>query len=189
MASVVEICNVALIRIGADTITAIDQDIKGARLCNVMYGPTRDALLRSHPWNFANRRATLAASATTPTFEFAYQYPLPSDYLKMQRVYYAYDHRIESMADGTKVLLADEDDISIEYTALVTDPNLMDPLFRQALSLALATAICPALTENAKMTEGLSAQAGEMLAMARTADAQEGTPRDPDTDLYVVARI
>jgi hypothetical protein len=108
----------------------------------------------------------------------------------MQRVYEDYyGHRIESMNDGTKVLLSHSDEVFIEYTANITDPNLMDPLFRSALSLALATAICPALTENAKMTEGLSAQAADMLAMARTADAQEGTPRDPDTSLYEMARI
>jgi hypothetical protein len=190
MASVVEICNVALIRCGADVITSLSQDTKGAKLCNVMYEPTRDALLRSHPWNFANRRVQLAASATEPAFEFEYQFPLPSDYLKMQRVYEDYyGHRIESMNDGTKVLLSHSDEVFIEYTANITDPNLMDPLFRSALSLALATAICPALTENAKMTEGLSAQAADMLAMARTADAQEGTPRDPDTSLYEMARI
>lgn len=189
MASVVQICNVALIRCGADPITSLDNDVKGARLCKLMYEPTLESLLRSHPWNFANRRALLAASSTAPAFEYTYQFPLPSDYLKMQRVYYDYAHRIESMADDTKVLLADEAEIYIEYTAKISDPNLMDPLFRQALSLAVATAICPALTENAKMTEGLSTQAGDMLAMARTADAQEGTPRDPESDLFVVARI
>lgn len=189
MASVVEICNVALIRCGAETITSLDQDAKRASLCKIMYEPTRDSLLRSHPWNFANRRKLLAASDTEPAFEFDYQYPLPSDYLKMQRVYDDYGHRIESMDDGTKVLLSNETEIYIEYTAKVTDPNLMDPMFRQALSLALAVAICPALTENAKMVEGIATQAQEMLSAARSTDAQEGTPRDPDTDVFVVARI
>lgn len=50
----VELCNLALSRIGADTITSLTADsAKEDRLCNQFYAKIRDQLLRSFAWNFA----------------------------------------------------------------------------------------------------------------------------------------
>lgn len=195
MSSVVEICNMAIIACGSDTIASLTEPgKKAARLCNAMYEPTRDALLRSHPWNFAVKRALLARLPDAPASEYDYQFSLPDDCLKVQEVYYDDDcpwpYRIEQSDAGAKVLVTNADVVYLEYIAKVTDPNLMDAAFRQALALALAVAICMALTDNAAMRKALAEEAKEAAMYARSVDSHEGSPRDPnDDDLFLRARI
>lgn len=55
----VDVCNLALIQLGQLTITALTDENENARRCNVMYEPTRDALLEKHPWRFATEKVTL----------------------------------------------------------------------------------------------------------------------------------
>ena len=56
------ICKLALTRIGQDpnSLTALADATKEGRLATVHYEPSRDAVLRAHPWNFAIKRADLA---------------------------------------------------------------------------------------------------------------------------------
>ena len=79
MATEVSICSNALRRLGDSPITSLSDDTERARLCNALYEPARDSLLRSHAFNFSITRASLAKSATTPAFEFANQFILPTD--------------------------------------------------------------------------------------------------------------
>ena len=79
MATEVSICSNALRRLGDDPITSLTDDTERARLCNAFYVPARDLVLRSHPWNFAVTRATLAQLSDTPAYEYSYQYALPND--------------------------------------------------------------------------------------------------------------
>jgi hypothetical protein len=56
----IEICNLALSRLGADTITSLTADAtKEDRLCNQFYAQFRDELLRSFAWNFAVKSTPL----------------------------------------------------------------------------------------------------------------------------------
>jgi hypothetical protein len=48
-----ELCNAALMRIGAETIRNTDTDTKELRICRLLYARTRDELLALHPFNFA----------------------------------------------------------------------------------------------------------------------------------------
>ena len=122
-------------------------------------------------------------------FLYTYEHPLPTDFMRLALVDEDYGHRIETNADGQRVLVSDSETENIEYVSYVSDPNLMDAAFRQALSLTLAVALCPAITENAAMTKVLADEARDATALARTIDAQEGTPRNIDADYWVNARI
>ncbi len=55
----VEICNSALQKLGAETITTLADNSRRASLCNRQYDKIRKKLLRAHPWNFAIKRAAL----------------------------------------------------------------------------------------------------------------------------------
>jgi len=66
MAATVEsICNSALAKVGAPEITLISDSNKRANLCNLLYPKVRDKVLKSHPWNFALKRAILASDQDT----------------------------------------------------------------------------------------------------------------------------
>lgn len=66
----VSICNIALSRIGhpamtGTTIALLAGTDEAQRQCTIHYEPSRDALLRSHPWNFATKRTRLITQAET----------------------------------------------------------------------------------------------------------------------------
>lgn len=188
MTSAVSICNLALMRLGTAPITSLSEDTKAATVCNAFYEPCRDALLRSHPWNFAIKRVELAQDLTAPEFEFAYRYALPADFQKIVRTEDESascftEYRIEN-----GFLLTDAGTVKIEYHAKITDPNAFDSLFVMSLALSIAIAACMWLTDNASLKQSLQEEYGNMLPEARSVDAQEGTPRNIEANEWVVAR-
>ncbi|MEW5705085.1 MAG: hypothetical protein AB1781_10960 [Pseudomonadota bacterium] len=186
--SEIEICNLALTRLGHSAITAFSEASVGASLAKLHYANTRDAVLRAHPWNFAIRRVMLAQETTTPAFEYTYQYALPADFLKIVRTDldaqgYSVDYRIE----GRK-LLTDEGTIGIEYIARIEDVAQFDPMFVDCLAARLAAEIGTKLTDNAQMIRTAWEIYGEKIREARSVDAQEGTPRDIIADEWLLSR-
>lgn len=212
MASVTDICNLALTRIGHGQISSLDEDSKGADLCSLHYPICRDAVLRAHPWNFAIRRATLAQSGTTPNHEFDYYHVLPSDCLKVIRTNWeadglsstavygfpgingyaggATEYRIENVSGVGRCIATNEDVVKIEYIAQITDTSQFDSLFVDLLAQRLAAEISVAFTDTQTMTKAMWDIYQSKLGEARTTDAQEGTPRDiADLSPWVAARV
>ena len=60
MASVIDICNKALDKLGQNPIISLTDGNKAANLCTRNWPLVRDQVLREHPWNFAMKRAILA---------------------------------------------------------------------------------------------------------------------------------
>lgn len=194
----VTICNLALTRIGDETITALSDTSKRARLCRVHYAPTRRAVLEAHPWNFAVKRAELAVLADAPNHEFTYALTLPTDFLRVIRTSLeaeGYDdapYRIETMVTGgdvVRVLVTDTDTLSIEYLADVTDPNLFSPLFVDLLAARLAAELCMPITDTMSAAQALWQIYESKLREARSTDAQQGTPREFFGDQWIAARL
>ena len=69
VASQVAICNRAMEMLGQAPIVSISDSSAQAKALNRVYNDSRRALLEDHPWNFAKKRASLAASATAPTWK------------------------------------------------------------------------------------------------------------------------
>ena len=79
-----DICNSALLRVGASTITDIADDSPEARACSIQYDSNRRSELRRHPWNFAITRVVLAPDSSAPVDKnYTYQFTLPSDCLRV----------------------------------------------------------------------------------------------------------
>lgn len=177
------ICNMALLDLGHQKITAIGEATTAGEMCEIYYGPTRDALLRTHPWNFAIKRETLAAQSTAPNHEYDYAYPLPADFIRMIRTnleaegYDDGDWRIEYVG-STKCLVSNETTVKIEYVARVEDVAQYDPLFVQILAKMLAVAMCMKLADNASLKSALADELRELAPGARLADATDSTPRE-----------
>ncbi len=187
MATEVSICSNALRRLGDDPITSLTEDTERARLCNAFYESSRDSLLRSHPWNFAITRATLAQLSTTPAYGFAYQYALPTDpyclrVLEME--YQDYIFKIENLATEGRVLLTDESTAKILYIARITDTTLFDSLFVDLLTAKLATNLAYAITNSLKVQEQMYRLYQLKLSEARSIDGQEGFIDDLVSDTF-----
>ena len=80
-----DICNLALSRLGESPITAIDPNGKlPARLCYMHYHPVRREVLCAHRWSFATTAATLQSSETTVTdIRQQLSHSLPKDCLRV----------------------------------------------------------------------------------------------------------
>jgi hypothetical protein len=82
LASVVDICNLALAHLGdAATVASIDPpsgDIQSSH-CARFYPIARDALLEMHTWGFATQRSTMALAAQAPPSTWKYAYTPPSN--------------------------------------------------------------------------------------------------------------
>ena len=185
-ASETSIANAALILLGERRIDSLEGTSKTAKLLKERYSEVRDDTLRSHPWNFATRRASIAADTVIPLWGFDHAYTLPDDCLRLLIVNDPADERYK--VEGRKVITNIDAPLEIEYTAQITDPLQMDVLFRQALSAALALDVAEAITGTTTKVQEIQALFETKLRAARVPDAQEPSPPQIEASEWLDAR-
>ena len=168
-----DICNSALVKIGAQRIISLDDDSEAARICKEQYPKVRDALLRSHPWNFCIERLEIAADVTTPVYGFDYRFALPSDSLRVLDV----DSNDMDWAREGQYILTDSSTLKIRHIKKVTTTGSYDATFAEALAARLAYDISYSFVQSVTLKEALMKEAEHALRTARSFDAQEGTPQ------------
>jgi hypothetical protein len=189
MASDISIANRALQELGDEPITSLSDGNTRARAVNVAFEPARQAELRAHPWNFAVRRASLAASATAPAFGPSNAFPLPSDFLKLLPPDEAENYNSRDwIIEGRSVLTYDSAPLEIRYIADITDANTMDSLFREALALRIADALCEKLTQSNTKREAIAAKYVRTIREARRANAFDNVPKTAAEDSWITVR-
>jgi hypothetical protein len=185
----VSICNLALQRLGSPRITQLTEDSPEARACNAAFEAIRDAELRKRAWKFSVKRATLAASAVEPDFEFGYAFPLPSDCIRLlppnRR---ELDWTVENHEGAPAILTNDGDSLEVRYISRITDPTLFDPLFVKAFSFALAEQLVEALTQSNTKKASIKEDYREAISDARRMDAFEQIAAQPPSDSWNDAR-
>ena len=183
MASTVQICNLALTKLGAARITSLADDSKQASSLSAIFDTTRDAELALHPWTFAIVRASLPASSTAPAFEWQRAFPLPADCLHIVQVgdsfsYYDSDTGAAGFeVEGGAVLTDATSPLLIRYVYRVTNTGLFPPLFVQALACKLAFELAEELTQNLSKKEAAAAEYKAMIREAKRANVIERPPQ------------
>ena len=176
-----DVVNVGLTRIGASPITSLTDGSDSANAADDVYTEVRDGLLRSHPWNFATQRQKLARSATAPTVEFDFAYPVPADWIRTVSVHNndagsgTILYRLEFVA-GQNAIVTSADAVYMRYIYRVTDPNQMSPDFRTALEYSLAEALAIKLAASNVLRREMSDEAKRAKAAARSSDAMGSFP-------------
>jgi len=187
MPSEVDLLNDALSQIGASPIVSIDDGSVSANHCQRLYPALRDALIRSHHWNWAMTRVELAQDAIPPVTEFAFSYTLPADCLKIVEFAGSNLRTPDSIplldthgvflykVEGRK-LVTDYGTALIVYLARVTNPDLWDPLFYQVVATWLASKLASAIIkDDRKSSELLSKAVTVLMPLATAVDGQEGS--------------
>ena len=192
MASVIDICNSALNLLGASTISALTDDSKNARLCNQRYEPIRNRVFRSHAWNCLTKRVQLAQDSTAPVVEYANQYTLPADCLRVLKIHTgsadSISDDIDYAVEGRKIK-TDEGTVYLVYISLVTDPNEYDSYLQESISHQLAADICYAVTNNATLAKNYMERADERLREARFIDSTENALGTIESNEFTNARL
>lgn len=174
MATSVSICSNALLMLGAQPINDLAEDLDRARLAANLYPSVRDDMLRAHPWNCAVKRVVLSPDSNPPAFGYAYQFPLPSDWLRILSVgdYGAeIDYRIEG-----RMLLADESAPKLRYIFRNEVESTWDAMLIHCMTLAMAARMAYAITQSASLEQGRMQELEMALKRARAIDGQDDPP-------------
>ena len=174
MASVVDICNLALAHLGDNaTIASIDPPEGSAQAehCQRFYPIARDTLLEMHSWSFATKRAYGAEVENTwPMWQYAYAMPAdahdiisvlppearddysttftpetyPDFYTNYSPSvaagqYVPQKFAVEVAADGSEIILTNQQQAVLRYHAKITDATKFSPLFTVTVSWHLAS--------------------------------------------------
>lgn len=199
MASEVDICNLALQKLGEDNrILSLSDDTKAGRELALAYPMQRDAELRSHHWKFALARAELAADPAPPAASpYGRQFLLPADFLKLVELQ---DYRLPAPTEpeqyqfrkgpaGTMIETDLGAPLRIRYVELVEDVGRYDPLFVQLLACSVAMAVCEPITQSLNKLAAIERQYAHWLDRAETTDAIEKAPEPMFESSWTASRF
>lgn len=172
--SEVSICSNALIRIGEQPITSLDDDSNRARLCKQIWPHVRDAELRDHNWNSVIKRLKLQQLATAPIAGFGAAYQLPPDYLFLIEIIDADPQTPYKIESGQ--LLTDLTQVYIRYVAATGDPVGWDVLLVDVMSWRMAKELAISLTGSVSIRDRMQDEYLKAVPKARTRDGQEDFP-------------
>ncbi len=157
MASQVDLCNAALVKLAQDIpIAAMSEQSKAARAFTRVWDRTRDLVLAEHPWPFSVRAIALALDAEAAYPGWAYRYAYPADCLQAlavcdeggvrealsqsNRQAFEVVHGTQQTCIATDLALA-----YLVYSAQITDVSRFPPLVAETLACRLAMEVAPAL--------------------------------------------
>ena len=189
-----EICKLSLDLLQGGSVSDITSASTSIEeVCNRWYDHTRRKLLRQHPWNFAIKRAELAASATAPLFGASKQFPVPADFLRLLRVVDADSHILSADAfffENRHLMLrwSDEDVVRMIYITGEEDVTKFDDLFIDLLAVEIAMSIAYLVTQNNANIERLAGIRKTLISAAKSIDGQEQPPESRRASINRLAR-
>jgi hypothetical protein len=204
MATQVDICNLALVKLGSPRILALTDTTKPAQTLFALWDTLRDAELRKRRWSFSIKRASLSADVAAPVHGYALAYSLPSDCLRVITVS-NYDigpdmsdysgksygpYAIEGRKITTDASVLETDGtLRLRYISRVTDTEQWDSGFCEAFACKLAMEACETITGSSSKRQALQGDYMQAIAEARRANALELPPQRINDDSWVYARI
>jgi hypothetical protein len=170
MASVVDICNMALSYCRAGKINSLNEGSLQADQCNLFYETCKDMCLEDAPWGFATKVESLALldEDDFPVFNWVYAYKYPTDAIDYDRLLIDYEEvssgqsqvasrlydiglpkpntrrQVEHevmVTNDTLVIASNDSNLRLKYRFAVTDTTKFDSSFTLALSRLIAAHI------------------------------------------------
>lgn len=182
------ICNIGLIALGEDPITALTDNNKRAILCRARYDDIRRFVLRTHPWSCARKQAELAEDPTLPLFKWGHRYALPADFIR----FYAqddevYDNSTWELMNGF-IYSNDSSPLQVTYVYDLQDATKFDADLEHVIAYQLASELGLPLTQNSqRVKQALDMMEGK-YAVSRFINAQERSPKEWDVDIWLRSR-
>ncbi len=148
------------------------------------------AELESHIWNFAIKRASLAADATAPIFGKPRSFPLPGDflYLAPQETTLGNPDKHDYQIEGTSIYSAEDPPLPIRYVSSNITESSFSGTFAESLAAALAMACCEELTNSNTKLGNLSALYDASIKRARRRNDIQNAPVKAPTCSFITVR-
>ena len=207
MASDIDICNMALAKLGSAPIVSLTENSPKAALLLRTYGLYRDKLQRIFKWSFAMTYAEQPVLTTTPLFEYNYAYSLPANCLRLDLVDVSFTKSFNNvgmpgvnLSDlntgrsqdyrvvGRQIYTNVPPPLRIQYGAQVTDPTQFDAAFCEALACYLAWQCCEQITGGAQRKKDAAQEYQMSMREARMANAVELAPETIPDDTLMASR-
>lgn len=190
MATTVSIANAAATRIGSTArIVSLDDDRTVARTIKSMWDISRRAVLRDGSWNFAARRAELAAEVNSERviYPWAYAFPLPASSLRLIEVL-DLPSRVDYQLEDGAVLCNSAGPLRVRYAIDVPELARWDELAAEAFALRLAWRCGHKIAGSAFDKDACWRDYREALGRARNVDAIENPPIPFEDGSWIEAR-
>lgn len=200
-------------------IDSLEEDSNEAYYCNLFYEVCLESAMREHDWNYARRRRSLVSYGTPPTTEWDYQYVVPSDMLAARYIVNGlsgaslassnlgigsviFDPSVtrpdpppipfELALDSTgtkKVILTDQVDAILCYTANITDPAMFDAQFVEALSWKLGSMLAMPIRGDIKTKQAAETMYQNLKTSTFVSSGSEGNPRPQPEAEWIRGRL
>jgi len=174
MASEVQICNMALTRIGAAPIVSLSDGTTSANLCNTLIDDLSYRAMIQGSWTTCIFRQELAQTAFAPEYEYTYEYQLPTSPKCLKVLDVDGDPYIEYKVEGDK-LLTDETEVFLRYIGVPTSTEDYGPLLTEAIETLLASYLAYPITANKELAAGLKKEYEELVMNSLAIDGQQGS--------------
>ena len=196
--SKIDVCNQALLKVGADTIASLDTSsdldegtIVEANLCNIFFDQALEETMRIYPWNCCTARTIPVKLAQDPAFGYESAFQLPNDCMRVINVFDSSDqdtNGVRWVVEGDKVL-CDYDVIYLKYVQKPTSVGILDPLAVRALicNLALKLAI-PLQLSDTQAARILAELEQVVLPSARSIDTFENKELLTEESTWITGR-
>lgn len=172
------ICNLALAKIGDQSITSLDDNTVESRFCKLYYPVSLGECLMLNTWNFATKSASLSQSIPNPIFDWNYSYALPTDFARITKFNsFGPNDPISNYEIQGQNLLTDEDHASIVYIFNNPDPSTFTPSFVSILTLKLASDLAKPLAGSLELKNQLLQQFETSISEAGRIDANSTRPQ------------
>ena len=179
-----DICNKAMVLVGANTISSFTQNTTESKVASQLYEATLENLITRCRWRFASKQSQLSKNTTNPDARYESSYALPNDALVIHTVTVAddvikYDRYGQNLFTDT----TSSDIVIADYTFQPSESDF-PPYFKQTLVFELASLFAGAIARNDQLSELYHKRAIAQLAIAKGIDAQAQTTRRVDVDRF-----
>ena len=190
--SQVQVCNSALLKVGTDIISDINEGARAAVICRTLFAYLQDEVMAASPWRFATRSVVLYPNGNTPPFTYTFAYDIPQDCLRLLSP--DDDALIWKVEDGGDwsndevQILSNESSLNMRYIFRQNDYSQWTSLFAETLAWRIAMELALSITRSIPMKQECEKSYKEALAQARAINAVIGTPVPLEADIWSKAR-
>ncbi len=179
----IQICNLALARLGDSRITALTDSTAQAQYCTLFYSQTVEELQAEFDWQFCRKQVSLT-SGTAPLTGYSVQYTLPTDFIRAIRL-----GNIDASENfgtweivGTNLHTNLTSPVALDYIANITTTTSFPAIFTELLSIKLAAVLAMPLTGSKDLFTQLAEVYGATLQKPAFLHATERVGRQRATN-------
>lgn len=186
MATDVSICSAALVLLGDKPISSLSEANRAAAtMCANIYPLAKLDLMRAHPWNCLSKRAVLSPLSSTPAFEWAYEFAIPGDMLRVLAVGYDGQPEDYTLEDGK--ILARSNVLRLRYVANKGE-GFWDSLLVDVMIKRMVKDLAYPVTKSASVAEVKAREFEVAFKRAKSVDGQENPPEDYGDSPFISVR-